>query len=361
MTHFIRQAWRSSLAVAILGSAIGSVEMTALADDPFEAPGAKRKETESPVAREVAPKEKPRKEVGAEKESREGAKRGLEQAEAKERLVNLERRIDELRAAGKLDQAEKLAREFKELKGNLEERREKQGEKSPEVSDKLQGRLKELEAENARLRELIGGKEKGKSVEGKEQPTKKSPEKSEGGKKEGAAGSIEIQNKLKGIEREISEHRKAGRNEEAEKLTGIARELAQHLAKASPATKGEGSPEAKEKLQAAQKEVAKLHAEGHHEEAKRLEQKIQIARQEVPQEKLPEKGSVKPRQEVVDKFKEFSQKKPPEKGIENPSAAAQELGSVLKELREEVHKLRDEVAELRRAVKGSDDKPAPRK
>jgi hypothetical protein len=336
MTLFIRQAWRSALAVAILGGEIGSVEMMALADDPFEAPGAKRKETESLVVREVAPKEKPRKEVGAERETREGTKRGLDQAEAKERLVNLERQIDELRAAGKLDQAEKLTREFKELKGNLEERREKKGEKPADVPDKLQGRLKELEAENARLRELVGGKEKGKGGEGKELPIKKSPEKTDGGKK-GAEGSVEIQNKLKGIEREIAEHRKAGRNEEAEKLTGVAKELAQHLAKAPPVNKGDVSPEEKEKLQVAHKELAKLRAEGREEEAKRLEQQIQ------------------------DSVKGELRKKLEQKGFATPNTAPNELGSVLKELREEVHRLRDEVAELRRAVKGSDEKPAPRK
>jgi hypothetical protein len=337
MTLVIRQFLWHSLSAAILISVFGSVDLPALAEDS----------PESPVVKEVAQKEKPQKEARREKESREGGQRGEDQAEAKERLVNLEREIDELRAAGKLDQAEKLTREFKELKGKLEERREKKGDKPAEVSDKLQGRLKELEAENARLRELVGSKEKGKGGEGKElspkkspenkSPEKKSPEKSDGEKKS-AEGAAEVQNKLKAIENEIAELRKAGRKEEAEKLTGVAKELAQHLAKSGPATKLGMSPEEKGKLQVVHKELAKLRAEGRHDDAKRLEQQIQNVGNENYWKKVSEKGFEKP-----------------------GAAASHELGTVLKELREEVHRLRNEVAELRRAVKGSEEKPGPRK
>ncbi|MBI5756997.1 MAG: hypothetical protein HZA46_00600 [Planctomycetales bacterium] len=326
MALVIRQSWWHSLAAVTLVSVFGSVELSAQA---AESP-------ESPVVKVVAQKEKPGKEARIEKETREGGKRGVGQAEAKERLVNLEREIDELRAAGKLDQAEKLTREFKELQGHLEGRREIKGEKPAEASDELRGRLKDLEAENARLRELVGGKEKGKGGEGKELPLKKTPEKSDGGKK-GAEGAAEVQNKLKAIENQIAELRKAGRKEEAEKLTGVAKELAQHLAKAPPATKGGVSPEEKEKLQLAHKELAKLRAEGRHEDANRLEQQIKDA------------GNVELRKKLT------------EKGFEKPGATSHELGPVLKELREEINRLRDEVAELRRAVKGSEDKPAPRK
>jgi hypothetical protein len=356
MSQSIRHSWRHSLAAVTFVSLFGAAEATAIADDPPEtptkvapAPVTPTDETE-PGETElirlgdslyvVAQKEKPSKEPRGEKEAISDAVYE-KLVKAKERLGQLEREIEELRAAGKTDQAEKLITYYKELRGQLEASQEKKGEKSAEGSDDLKARLKALEAENAKLRELLGGKEKSKGEEQHDPkakyPVKSPPEKPVPHKiKE---SEQEVQFKLKAMQAEIAELAKAGRKDEAEKLAAAARELAEHAKHAASKFEIDISipAEVKEKFEVAAKDVARLQQAGKHEEAQELARKLQSdARQ----------------------YHESYKRKLIDKGFAPMGAESHELGQVINQLREEVMRLREEVNDLRRAMKErGDDKP----
>lgn len=357
MSQSIRHSWRHSLAAVTFVSLFGAADVAALADELPETHTkvAANPETETDAEQReavlikagdrlfklVAQKEKPSKEPRGEKENISDAEHA-KIAQAKERLEQLGREIEKLRAAGQNEQADKLAAEFKELRAHLEDRHEKKGEKSAEGGDDLRARLKALEAENARLRELLGDKEKRRVEERKLPAAKSPPEKTKARK--GVDPPPEMQAKLKAMQDEIAELIKAGRKEEAAQLAEAAKTLSD-LAKQVDSKRDElfAIPvEVKEKLEAAGKDVAKLQQAGKHEEAQELARKLQ---------------------NDVRQYHEARNRKLIDKGYAPPGAEPNELGQVINQLREEVMRLREEVNDLRRAMKerGGDEKPVEKR
>lgn len=350
MSQILQHSWRHSLAAVTFVSLFGAVDSAPAVGNPRETLATSAVETGTPdreVVREtLSDRLLAQREKNSLKERRDeldfiSEAEHAKIAQAKERLDQLAREIEKLRSAGQTEQADKLAAEYKELRGHLEARHEKKGDKSDAGDDDLKARLKALEAENARLRELLGAKEGVQFEERKHTVAKSPPEKPTARK--GADTPRELQFKLNAMEAEIAELRQAGRKEEAEKLAAAARDIGEH-AKHTAIARDELAPpaELREKFEAVAKEAAKLREAGKVEEANELLGKVQTdARQ----------------------YEEHYKRQLLDKGYAPRGAEPNELGQVINQLREEVNRLREEVTDLRRAMKerGGDEKPVEKR
>lgn len=300
MFHSIRQSWwRSLVALMFLGVVVNSEDSVSLAlDDSFD---------QDAVVKKVADDD--------DKESAKGKEND-----------------DDDR------------RDKKSIKGKDDD--DGAGEKG-ESLDQLRARLKQLEAENAKLRSAFQEKESagGKKIPAGKGDDKLPPKKSgkftesqpqKGGEKQ-ADEQNEILIKLKKIQGQVEQLQKEGRKEEAEKLSHAAQELEQMLAqrqtKHGKETKHE-APAIAERIEQLKQEIEESTRAGKKDHVVALRQELEKTIDHVQQ--LQKKGFAKP---------------DPKSGQEAPH----ELSAVIKQLSEQVHQLRAEVEELRRAVKDRSD------
>ena len=342
------------------------------------------------TARAATPQkeEKASKEAQAKKDGQESAE--LEKIEAK--LRGLEQEIKELRAAGKDDAAEKLAREGRELKAALQKPDSGKGKKDSEGVRDAEVQLKRLAAEmeehkaagkldaaeklERQIREL---KEKLAKREGDaKKPDDKKPVDKKPEPKKSTGESAELAAKIDAMQHEAAKLREAGRTEEAEKILRQVAELKEHWEKGL--SKGEKKPESGDKgkksdnsMDELRDKLKKLEAEN--AELRKAAAQLKLAIDEANARRAEAtllREQLKTTQELKDnaakrqfeREQEYIERKGKgetgDKGEKSGAAAASpELAAAVKELREQVSRLREEVADLRRIVKS--DKPASEK
>ena len=259
--------------------------------------------------------ERASKEAQAKKESQEAAE--LEKIEAK--LRGLEQEIKELRAAGKDDAAEKLAREGRELKEALQKQEAVKGKKDAYVRRVVELQLLQLKDLSANIKELkaLGRLDEAEKLERQARELKEMlGNRGDGEEKKPAGAFKELAAKIDAMQHEAAKLREAGRTEEAEK---ILRQVAE-LRERSKLDDGKGKPEKDKprddgkKMADLERRIAELQAAGKYDEAREL---------------------------IVQAGK---------RDKTGAAAASPELAAAVKELREEVGRLRNEVAELRKIV-----------
>lgn len=326
MFQSIRQSWRQSLAALMfLGAASSSDDSVLLAaDDPF-APEAVTKNDAKQDRRSL--KEEEDDDDDGNKKSVKGKKDDDDDRRDKKPVKKGEEDDD---------------------KRSVKRKEKEDDEKEDSLAD-LRARLKQLEAENAKLRNAVEEKEAAnsfkKSVEapGKEKlpaikftkPVDPPPQK--GGEKPDSE-QADIMVKLKQIQGEVARLQKEGRKEEAEKLSQVARELHQSLAyhqakhgkEPRKDPKHEGHAIA-ERIQHLQREIEESTRAGRKDQAEALRQELE---------------------KLVDHAQHL-QKKGFMKLDPEPHG---ELGAVIKELAGEVQRLRAEVNELRQIVRERDER-----
>ena len=218
-----------------------------------------------------------------------------------------------------------------------EKPREEKATKAAESLYQLQLRLKQLEEENAKLREALGQQKKLKQDGEPNALFKKSPEKqhADDGKK-GAESPDEVARKIKALQDEIAGLRKTAEAEISRKQGPVL----------------ESDAKIKEILE----QFRKLQADGQPNEAVELELKLNEIRRKrtsALSEFLRAKANKESLEQAwkemlgVEAFKDDAEKE----------AVPGEIGRLVRDLRQEVNRLRDEVAELRGMVKEQERTP----
>ncbi len=297
------------------------------------------------------------KETQAKKPDAEAA----ELAKVKGRLHDLEAEIKELRAAGKEEAAEKFVREARELRTKLERHAAEPGGKKGPEGQKGKGEKHELaemlerlgaEAKELRAAGKIDAAEKVEIEARKLKEKIGKPADGDGKKKDSL--SPDLANKIEAIQNEAAKLRKAGRAEEAEKLMREIAEVKEHHQKSlilrqkeKPVKDGEKAagkfdlpPEVKEKIERAKRQIEDLRAAGKKDDAEAIAREIEVYVKRLHDETAIGKKDKGPAKAVSHE-------------TQDKSKGQDELAAVLRELRNEVNQLREEVADLRRVVKES--------
>ncbi len=316
MFQSIRQSWRQSLAALMFLGMAGSSDdsIAPAAEDPF-APAVAQGDTK-PDRQSIKEED----DDDDDKESVKGKKDDDDRRDTK---------------PGKKEDDEK-----KPAKGK--------GKGDDDSLDDLRARLKQLEAENAKLRNAVQEKEAAggykKAVENKfidKLPPIKStkpidPHAQKGGEKQ-ADEQQQILAKLKAVQEQIGQLQKEGRKEEAEKLTHAAQDL-QHMLTGQQAKHGKESPKEHssiaERVEQLKREIEENARAGRKEQAEALRHELEKTIDHA--QHMQRKGFIKA---------------DPKHGPEAP----QELMGIIKELSGQVQQLRAEVEELRRIVKDRGD------
>jgi beta-lactamase regulating signal transducer with metallopeptidase domain len=308
----LQQSWHRSLAAAAVFSVFGAGNAApAAVIHPIEALAGAVHDPEA------------QKKLDMEREA------AVKHAQAiKEKLERVHDRIQELKEAGKFEEAEKVAHEARDLKAVLEKLSEhgkahtikihkqalesdSKGDKSSGSIEALHERLKQLEAENAKLRAALAGKAAGHD-------------------------DMELKHKhLKELHEKLGKAPELFKKEEADKVKMLEKERRVRLEELL--AKQPDSAAIREKLERAAEEVAKLKEKGHMDKAEAVE-----AERRKLSEVLEKIGRVKEQD-----------------GQKSVAPHVQEMGAMLKELREEVMRLRKEVTEIRHWVNENRDAKKP--
>lgn len=335
MFQSIRQSWRQSLAALMFAGAVSASDDSALfaADDPF---------AEKTVAKKDAEQDRPS--VKDEDEDDEKSAKGKRDED--------DDRRDKRAAKGDDDdefRPKKIAKDREDSDDDKRSAKRKESEKDDDEQslDQLRAKLKQLEADNAKLRSAIEAKDaalgikKSADSKGHEKlPPIKSTKAVEPPQKGGEKQPDEQQQiaaKLKGIQEQIGHLQKEGRKEEAEKLMHAAQEL-QHLLAERQAKHGK-EPQKEhasiaKRIEQLKQEIEESARAGQKERVEALKQELQKTMEHG--EQLQRKGFIKP-------------------DLKSGPDAPHELGAVIKQLAEEVQRLRAEVNELRSLVKDRGD------
>jgi hypothetical protein len=254
----------------------------------------------------------------------------------RQKLQQVDERIEELKQNGKLDEAEKLSAEKQELKAALEKLNtarsrivkqskrtdaDTKGKESLDSIDALRERMKQLEEENAKLRKALADT-KSRNIPG---GAEKGREDIERAHKE----LLELHEKLS------KDHHDRAKKEEFDTARSLLERANDELAGAA---RQKALVPLQEKLQQLGEEKAKLKGKGRLDDVEKVE------------------GEMRKLAEVAEKVAKV-------RGEDYPKLSGihvQDLGAVLKELREEVSQLRNEVAELRHIVKEGESKDQKR-